>query len=131
MKRLAEGNNSLGRSPSFPGNTVMAKYFVQSGTLRTTVQAESSRKAALWAVHQAMQQVLPVDDSQHESALSKTEVAAARGISVMDEIVSVSTSGYDAPDKSTLSTMEVVREWNEMFAALDRLQRMLEDGLAA
>ncbi len=109
----------------------MTKYFVQSGTLRTTVQADSSRKAAMWAVHQAMQQVLPVDDTQEASALSKTEVAAARGISVMDEIVSVSTSGYDAPDRCTLSTMDVVRQWNEMFAGLDRLHRMLEDGLAA
>ena len=50
----------------------MQKYIVQSGTVRTTVQAESSHKAALWAIHQAMRQVLPIDqpgprETQHGS----------------------------------------------------------------
>ena len=106
----------------------MAKFFVQSGTLRTTVQAESSRKAALWAVHQAMQQVLPVDDCDDTSVTAKTENAASDGIRVMDESVHISQRGFGASDTKTLSTMEVVQEWNEMFAALDRLQRMLQEG---
>jgi hypothetical protein len=107
----------------------MAQFFVQSGTLRTTVQADSSRKAALWAVHQAMQQVLPVeDDEDRNSARSKAESAATRGIGVMDELVRVSTHGFDRDDAPSLPTMEVVREWNEMFAALDRLQQMLQRG---
>ena len=42
----------------------MAKYYVQSGTMRSVVEAESSRKAALWAVHQAMRQVLPIEDER-------------------------------------------------------------------
>ncbi|QEG01963.1 hypothetical protein Mal15_60460 [Stieleria maiorica] len=109
----------------------MAKYFVQSGTLRTTVQAESSRKAALWAVHQAMLQVLPVDDSDGQSAESKTESAATRGIRVMDQIVRVSELGFDRDDAPALSTMEVVQQWNEMFATLARLQQMLHDGATA
>ena len=106
----------------------METYFVQSGTLRTTVQAESSRKAALWAVHQAMQQVLPVDDADDASAIAKSESAASQGIHVMDQIVRVSRQGFDVGDTQSLSTMEVVREWNDMFAALDRLQRMLHEG---
>ncbi|QDV83383.1 hypothetical protein [Stieleria sp.] len=109
----------------------MTKYFVQSGTLRTTVQAESSRKAALWAVHQAMQQVLPVDDTDGKTAQSKMESAATGGIRVMDEIVRVSELGFDREDAPVLSTMDVVRQWNEMFAALDRLQRMLHEGAVA
>ncbi|MCA9139001.1 MAG: hypothetical protein KDB00_19650 [Planctomycetales bacterium] len=132
MKKSAKENEFLGRfhHPS-PGDTVMAKYFVQSGTLRTIVQADSPRKAALWAVHQAMQQVLPVEDPQAATVLSKTETAAERGICVMDEIVRVSQLGFGAADTKTLSTMAAVREWNEMFSALDRLQRMLEEGIAA
>ncbi|MCO8122113.1 hypothetical protein NHH03_10215 [Stieleria sp. TO1_6] len=109
----------------------MAKYYVQSGTLRTTVEAESSRKAALWAVHQAMQQVLPVDDNDQTTPTSKTESAAAAGVRVMDQVVRVSQLGFDAGDTRTLSTMDVVREWNDMFSALDRLQRMLHEGVTA
>ena len=40
----------------------MAKFYVQSGTFRSVVAADSARKAALWAVHQVMQQVLPTDE---------------------------------------------------------------------
>lgn len=109
----------------------MAKYFVQSGTLRTTVQAESSRKAALWAVHQAMQQVLPIDDSDGFTAQSKSERAAAGQVCVMDDVLCVSERGFDQTDAPVFPTMQVVREWNEMFAALDRLQRMLSEGSMA
>ena len=45
----------------------MSKYYVQSGTMRTVVQAETTRKAALWAVHQAMQQVLPMEGNATNS----------------------------------------------------------------
>ena len=106
----------------------MTKYYVQSGTLYTTVQAESTRKAALWAVHQAMQQVLPIEITEETSAQSKSETVSSRGVSVMDQIVRVSELGFGGSDTKTLLTMDVVREWNEMFAALDRLQRMLEQG---
>lgn len=109
----------------------MAKYYVQSGTLRTTVQADSSRKAALWAVHQAMQQVLPVDDCDDSSPRSKTDSAAATGIRVLDQCVSVSQQGFGCRDTTTMPTMEIVREWNEMFAALDRLQKILGQGVVA
>lgn len=109
----------------------MTKYLVQSGTLHTTVDAESSRKAALWAVHQAMQQVLPVDESDDRSISSKSE-AAAGGIQVLDREVRVSELGSQNSVPVTLSTMQIVREWNDMFAALDRLERLLrEGGLAA
>ena len=106
----------------------MTKFYVQSGTLRTTVQAETSRRAALWAVHQAMQQVLPLDECDNTSVTAKSENASPDGIRVMDQNVHVSQRGFGASDTKTLSTMEVVQEWNEMFAALDRLQRMLQEG---
>ena len=109
----------------------MTKYLVQSGTLRTTVDAESSRKAALWAVHQAMQQVLPVDDDS-QTVAQKSEAAGERGVHVLDRQVHVSEVDGDASRGCTLTTMEVVRQWNDMVSALDRLERLLrEGGLAA
>ena len=109
----------------------MTQYLVQSGTLRTTVEAENSRKAALWAVHQAMQQVLPIDDDGHTVA-QKSEAAGSRGVHILDREVRVSEVGAAAAAVRSLPTMDVVRQWHDMVDALDRLERLLhEGGLAA
>lgn len=103
----------------------MANYYVQSGTTRSMVQAESSRKAALWLVHQAMQQVLPMDDDLSESPEAKSEKISRRGVAVLTATVTVSQRGFDRDDATTLPTLEVVSEWNQLVTTLDRLERML------
>ena len=100
----------------------MGKYYVQSGTLRTVVQAESARKAAIWAVHQAMQQVIPLDE---QPCLAAAEGNGDRRPAVLSATLRVSERGFDRQDASTRSTLEVVTEWNQMVSALDRLERML------
>ncbi|KAA1260647.1 hypothetical protein LF1_31870 [Rubripirellula obstinata] len=95
----------------------MAKYYVQSGTLRTIVSAESAGKAAIWAVHQAMQQVFPMDG---DSPVPQDKPAA-----VLASKLSVSEQGFDRNDSVVTPTIEVVSQWNEMVSTLDRLQQML------
>ena len=103
----------------------MAKYYVQSGTMRTVVEAESSRKAALWAVHQAMLQVLPIEDDGASTPEMKSERVKERGVAVLSTKVSVSERGFDRGDSTAMPTLEVVTEWNQMVTTLDRLERML------
>ncbi len=103
----------------------MAKFYVQSGTVRTIVQAESSRKAALWAVHQTMQQVLPLSDDADQTAASKAHRADSQGFAVLAAVVTVSERGFDRADGISMATIEVVAEWNQMVTTLDRLERML------
>ncbi len=103
----------------------MAKYFVQSGTMRCVVQAQSSRKAAIWAVHQAMQQVLPMDDPCGVTPESKTEKAAHSGVSVLSTRVTISERGFDRNDGTSVATLDIVSEWNQLVTTLDRLERML------
>ncbi len=101
----------------------MAKFYVQSGTFRSIVEAESSRKAALWAVHQAMQQVIPMDEDI--IATPASESACEKELSVLAGKVKVSQAGFDRPDAAQLPTMEVVGEWNQLVSTLDRLEKML------
>lgn len=103
----------------------MAKFYVQSGTMRNIVQAESSRKAALWAVHQAMQQVLPIEHPEDQSPAVKGQQMAQRGVTVLSGTVKVSELGFDQIDAAILPTMEVVAEWNQMVTTLNRLERLL------
>ncbi len=103
----------------------MAKFYVQSGTMRNIVQAESVRKAALWAVHQTMQQVLPIEDHDQQSPAVKGQQMALRGVAVLSSTVKISELGFDQLDAAILPTMEVVSEWNQMVMTLNRLEQML------
>ncbi len=95
----------------------MAKFYVQSGTFRSIVQAESTQKAAVWAVHRTMQQVLPMeDDCESEASADET---------VLSRTIRVSEQGYDRDDAVTLPTLDVMSQWNEMVTTLDRLESML------
>lgn len=108
----------------------MAKYYVQSGTLRTIIQAESTQKAAVWAVHQVLGQVLEL-----ESAPSSTIETDADGYHKMDDraprvavlgpTVCVSEQGFDRRDAKSLDTLNVVSQWNDLVSTLDRLEKML------
>lgn len=95
----------------------MAKYYVQSGTLRTMITAQTTGKAAIWAVHQAMQQVFPID--------GMTPCDHDQPAAVLASVVCVSELGFDRDDAVQLSTMNVVTQWNEMVNTLDRLERMV------
>ena len=94
----------------------MPKYYVQSGSLRTVIAAESTRKAAIWGVHQVMQQVFPIDGTANPS---DTQGA------VLSDRVTVSQRGFDRADATEMETLEVVSQWNEMVMTLDRLEKML------
>ena len=95
----------------------MAKYYVQSGTLRTIVTAESAAKAAIWAVHQAMQQIFPMDSDSSTSGEKPVAVLAAE--------LSVNERGFDRSDSVITPTIQVVSQWNDMVSTLDRLEQML------
>ncbi len=108
----------------------MAKYYVQSGTLRTIVLAESTQKAAVWAVHQVLGQVMELEsapsgtiDSEHD-ALSDALDRAPR-IATLGSSVRVSEQGFDRRDAKCLETLAVVSQWNDLVSTLDRLEKML------
>ncbi|TWT73101.1 hypothetical protein [Allorhodopirellula solitaria] len=96
----------------------MAKYYVQSGTFRRVVAAQSCHKAALWAVNEVMQQILPTEEQPSASQAETATVLSAR--------VRVGERGFDRDDAQQLSTMEVMGQWTEMVMTLDRLQQMLD-----
>lgn len=102
----------------------MAKYYIQSGTLRATLAADDSRRAALWAVHQAMQQVLPVYDDPDLTAQQKSDHAMVEGMFVLEGKIKLSEQGFDRDDAELVDTFDVVIEWNKLMVALDRLEKL-------
>lgn len=110
----------------------MDKFYVQSGTLRSIVQAETPRKAALWAVHKVMQQIMPLDGEDAVAGKRSRETEGSgetqgsdTPVAVLGGRVRISQRGYDRDDASEMPTLDVVAEWNQMVTTLDRLERMM------
>lgn len=103
----------------------MAKYYIQSGTVRTIVSADDQEKAALWTVHKTMQQVVPVYDDVELTAEEKNDVAMVQGIMVLGNTLQVSEQGFDRDDAIDLDTFELIAHWHQLMIALARLEDLL------
>jgi hypothetical protein len=104
----------------------MAKYYVQSGTVRTVVSADDCEKAALWVVHLAMQQVVPVYDDSELSPQEKSDVAIVQGVMVLGNSVRLSEQGFDRDDATALDTFDLVVHWHQLMIALARLEKLMD-----
>ncbi|CAN0487450.1 unnamed protein product [Hapterophycus canaliculatus] len=101
----------------------MAKFYIQSGNFRRVVAADSTRKAAVWAVHEVMQQIIPTDEPS-EQPRPQQEHQDAQPVVVLSGKLRVDERGFDRFDAKEIPTVEVVAEWTQMVMTLDRLQQM-------
>ncbi|MCA9195593.1 MAG: hypothetical protein KDB03_27665 [Planctomycetales bacterium] len=104
----------------------MAKYYVQSGNIRTVVDAQDAEKAALWVVHRALQQVIPVYEDDELPPQQKEEMAVVNGIMVLGNDIRISEIGFDRADANATDTFDLVIHWHQLMIALTRLQSMLD-----
>ncbi len=102
----------------------MAKYYVQSGNLRTLISAQDTEKAALWAVHCAMRQVIPVYDDEELSPQEKGQLSVVDGVRVLGNTIRISELGFDRDDAAELDTFELLIHWHQLMLALSRLEAM-------
>ena len=103
----------------------MPKFYIQSGNVRTVISAQDTEKAALWVIHKAMQQVVPVYEDGDLTPSEKGEIAVVQGVMVLGNTVQVSETGFDCPEALSLDTFELVSHWHQLMVALSRLDAML------
>lgn len=113
----------------------MAKFYVQSGSLRAIVDSADAERAALWAIHTAMEPILSLesDDSQLSSASSFERNSHPQSQSssqphqhvALGETIQLSELGFDREDAMRVSTFEAFRHWNDLWFAMERLERAL------
>jgi hypothetical protein len=106
----------------------MAKYYIQSGTLKAIVAAEDTQRAALWAVHRVMQQIVPIYDDSDLTPELKNEVVLLEGMLVLGDEISISEKGFERTDAQNFSTFDTLAQWHQLMAALNRLANLLLPG---
>ena len=98
----------------------MAKFYVQSGTLRTIIDSYDIDRAALWVVHQAMQQIVPIDCEAEP--IDKSKQLCESGLIVLGEFIEISEIGFDREDAARVDTFDAFHAWHCLVQALDRLE---------
>lgn len=103
----------------------MAKFYVQSGTLRTVIDSVDVDRAALWAVHQAMQQIAPFEGETEAEPNEKSLHLTKTGILVLGETIAISEIGFDRDDAARIETFDAFHEWHCLAKAMDHLEKLL------
>jgi len=98
----------------------MAKFYVQSGNLRVVLTARDSRCAAIWAAHRTLSSTLPFLCEEAEDYRGLADLTR------LGDTICVSQRGFDRDDAHVFDTLDIVGEWNQLLAALDRLQAAVE-----
>jgi hypothetical protein len=94
----------------------MRRYQVESGSMRMTVRADDAHRAALWAVHQTLQQVLPGGSGRERPP----------GTMVLSDRVQIRPLEAGAAcEPMSLETCDLVTEWSQLMVALARLETSL------
>ena len=105
----------------------MAKFYVQSGDCQQVVQAEEARQAALWAIHQTMENLLPIDELDWIECDGLGIVKYENDFLPLAKTIKVSERGFGRSEAAEYETVDVLTEWNHLLVALARIEQMLQD----
>lgn len=102
----------------------MAKYYVESGSLRLIVDAADARRAALWAVHRALEHILP--NEEEELDVDNLPEVEPVGTMVLGDAIRLSERGFENADVVQFETLDVVSEWSQLMLALSTMESDLK-----
>jgi len=98
----------------------MAKFYVQSGSLREVISSADAHRAALWAIQRAMEPILPDDSLEPNDIPRSPNRFVSLGTSIQ-----LSEVGFDQPQAIQFDTFEMFREWNDLVRAIDQLAGLM------
>ncbi len=85
----------------------MAKYYVQSGSVKLIFQANNARRAAIAAFQWTCERQATIDA---QSPLEHVQIAEQMGWQ-LEETITVSERGFDQPNSRSFDTLDIVAAW--------------------
>ena len=105
----------------------MAKFYVKCGEFENIVTADTVRKAAIWAMHLTMEELLPIDDLDWVECDGLAVVKYESGFMPLESVIKISERGFGRDEAARFSTEEILKEWNQLLVAVAKLERMFEN----
>jgi hypothetical protein len=104
----------------------MAKFYVQSGSIRGVVDCYDSECAAVWAVNLVMTRSTKSDD-QSPSIAEEVVESDELGMFALDDSIRVSERGFDRDDCEEIDTHLAFVHWHQLSKAIESLQQQLDE----
>jgi len=105
------------------GVVQMAKFYIQSGSIRGIVDCYDSECAAVWIVNRVMEQIAPID----EEALYNGEDNDDVGMFALDDSIRISEQGFDREDCEVIDTHLAFVQWHQLKRAIEAIHKQLSD----
>ncbi len=105
------------------GVVQMAKFYVQSGSIRGIVDCYDSECAAVWVVNRVMEHIAPINDK----ALYEGEDCGDVGMFALDDSIQISEQGFDRVDCEVMDTHMAFVHWHQLKRAIEAIHQQLND----
>ena len=105
------------------GVVQMAKFYIQSGSIRGIVDCYDSECAAVWIVNRVMEQISPID----EQALYDGEDNGDVGMFALDDSIRIGEQGFDRDDCEVIDTHLAFVQWHQLKRAIEAIHKQLSD----
>lgn len=100
----------------------MAKFYVQSGTIRGIVDCYDSECAAVWIVNRVMTEFETGDIGSSNLVESSND-----GMFALGDDIRISEIGFDRDDCEVHDTHSAFVQWHQLMRAIDVLHEKLDD----
>jgi hypothetical protein len=101
----------------------MAKFYVQSGSIRGVVDCYDSECAAVWIVNRVMNQLAPISDEAIYDGDDNAEV----GMFALDDSIRISERGFNRDDCEVMDTHMAFVQWHQLKRAIEAIHQQLND----
>ncbi len=109
----------------------MAKFYVQSGSLRGIVDCFDEECAAVWAVNRAMQKSSSGDlfaGNGEDDEIAR--YGEGDGIFELSDTIEINERGFDRDDSVIVDLHAAFTQWHQLKKALDAISKSWDDRLA-
>lgn len=97
----------------------MAKYYVQSGPIRTVMDAQDIQGAALWAMHSVLGEISFIYEERSQwTDQQRFDQVLMHAMIELEPTVRVSERGFDRTDAIVLETFDLAVQWHQLATAL-------------
>lgn len=105
----------------------MAKFYVQSGSIRGVVDCYDSECAAVWAVNRVMGHIVPKQTTSEAADSEQDANNPNIGMFALDDAILISERGFDRDDAESIDTHMAFVQWHQLKRAIEALEELMND----
>jgi len=99
----------------------MAKFYVESGSVRMVIASEDAHRAVLWMVHRIMESLGPIYQDDTFTEDQRLDSVIIESLLDLESEISVNEQGFGRDDSEKWETLDIIMYWHQLMTALSRL----------